>query len=98
MRMIVRQAMYVRDEGRSLAAGLRRQAANHRERLRLRAVVVRVTGKARLDLVRASTIIEAFLSRLIEGLRLCAIARRKYRCLFSVPRCVASVAHRFHSG
>src|SRR5262249_31051202 len=34
---IVRQAMSVRDEGRSLGAGLRRQAPNHRERLGSRA-------------------------------------------------------------
>ena len=55
MQMIVRQALCRRDEGRSLAAGLRRQAANHRERLWLRAMVVRVTEKARLDLVRYET-------------------------------------------
>ncbi|TWU22869.1 hypothetical protein Pla52o_24000 [Novipirellula galeiformis] len=48
----VRQAMCVRDEGRSLAAGLRRQAANHRKRLWPKAMVVSVTEKARLDLVR----------------------------------------------
>jgi len=44
--MIVRQAMCVRDEGRSLVAGLRRQAANHRKRRWSRAIVVRVTEKA----------------------------------------------------
>ena len=38
----VRQAMYVRDEGRSLAAGLRRQAPNHLERL-----VVKSPGRER---------------------------------------------------
>ena len=54
-RMIVRQAMCAGDEGRPLAAGLRRQAANHRKRLRLRAMVVSVTEKARLDLVRYET-------------------------------------------
>jgi hypothetical protein len=48
----VRQAMCTRDEGRSLAAGLRRQAANHRKRLGSRAPVVSVTEKARHDLVR----------------------------------------------
>jgi hypothetical protein len=47
--MTVRQAMSVRDEGRSLAAGLRRQAANHLERLGLRALVVSVKEKARFD-------------------------------------------------
>ena len=47
MRMMVRQAMSVRDEGRSLAAGLRSQAANHLERLGLRALVVSVKEKAR---------------------------------------------------
>jgi hypothetical protein len=52
MLMIVRQAMCVRDEGRSLAAGLRRQAANHRKRLWSRVMVVSVTEKARLDPVR----------------------------------------------
>ena len=45
MPMTVRQAMCVRDEGRSLAAGLRRQAANHRERLGSRALVVSVMAK-----------------------------------------------------
>ena len=55
MRTTVRQAMCARDEGRSLAAGLRRQAANHRKRLWSRAMVVSVTEKARLDLVRYET-------------------------------------------
>jgi retron-type reverse transcriptase len=55
MRMIVRQAMCTRDEGRSLAAGLRRPAANHRKRLGSRASVVSVTEKARHDLVREET-------------------------------------------
>ena len=41
----VRQAMSVRDEGRSLGAGLRRQAPNHRERLGSRALVVSVPAK-----------------------------------------------------
>ena len=36
--------------GRSLAAGLRRQAANHRERLWSRVMVVSVTEKAGLIL------------------------------------------------
>ena len=48
----VRQAMYVRDEGRPLGAGLRRQAPNHLERLGLRAPVVSVKEKARRDRVR----------------------------------------------
>jgi hypothetical protein len=39
--------MSVRDEGRSLAAGLRRQAANHLERLGSSALVVSVKEKAR---------------------------------------------------
>ena len=55
MQMIVRQAMCARDEGRSLAAGLRRQAANHRKRLWSRAMVVSVTEKARFDFVRYET-------------------------------------------
>ncbi|MDA7632512.1 hypothetical protein N8766_00245 [bacterium] len=37
--------MCTRDEGGPLAAGQRRQAANHRKRLGLRALVVSVTGK-----------------------------------------------------
>jgi hypothetical protein len=41
----VRQAMCVRDEGRPLGAGLRRQAPNHLERLGSRAPVVSVKGK-----------------------------------------------------
>src|SRR4051812_27222685 len=45
MRMTVRQAMSVRDEGRSLGAGLRRQAPNHLERLGSRALVVSVQAK-----------------------------------------------------
>src|SRR6516165_3260881 len=45
MRMTVRQAMSVRDEGRPLGAGLRRQAPNHRERLGSRALVVSVPAK-----------------------------------------------------
>ena len=49
---IVRWAMCPRDEGRSLAIGLRRQVANHHKRLGLRALVVSVMEKARLDLVR----------------------------------------------
>ena len=55
VRMMVRQAMCTREEGRSLAAGLRRQAANHRERLWSRALVVRVTDKARHAPVRYET-------------------------------------------
>lgn len=51
----VRQAMCVRDEGRSLAAGLRRQAANHRKRLWSKATVVSVTEKTGLDSVRYET-------------------------------------------
>ena len=51
----VRQAMCARDEGRSLAAGLRRQAANHRKRLWSRAMVVSVMEKAKLDFVRYET-------------------------------------------
>src|SRR3954466_6966382 len=43
--MTVRQAMYVRDEGRPLGAGLRRQAPNHLERLGSRAPVVSVQAK-----------------------------------------------------
>jgi hypothetical protein len=43
--MTVRQAMSVRDEGRSLGAGLRRQAPNHLERLGSRALVVSVQAK-----------------------------------------------------
>jgi len=39
----------------SLAAGLRKQAANHHKRLGLRALVVSVMEKARLDLVRYET-------------------------------------------
>lgn len=53
--MMVRQAMCTRDEGRSLAAGLRRQAANHHKRLGLRALVVSVMEMARRDLVREET-------------------------------------------
>ena len=53
--MIVRQAMSVRDEGRSLGAGLRRQAPNHLERLGLRAPVVSVKEKARRDCVRCGS-------------------------------------------
>jgi hypothetical protein len=53
--MTVRQAMCVRDEGRSLAAGLRRQAANHRKRLWSKATVVSVTEKTGLDSVRYET-------------------------------------------
>ena len=49
---IVRQAMSVRDEGRPLGAGLRRQAPNHRERLGSRAPVVSVSETARRDRVR----------------------------------------------
>jgi hypothetical protein len=45
MRMTVRQAMSVRDEGRPLGAGLRRRAPNHLERLGLRAPVVSVQAK-----------------------------------------------------
>ena len=48
----VRQAMCVRDEGRPLGAGLRRQAPNHLERLGSRAPVVSVKEKARRDRVR----------------------------------------------
>ena len=48
--MIVRQAMCARDEGRPLAAGLRRQAANRRKRLWSRVMVVSVTEKAGLNL------------------------------------------------
>jgi hypothetical protein len=55
MRMTVRQAMSVRDEGRPLAAGLRRQAANHLKRLGLRALVVSVQEKAWLDRVRCES-------------------------------------------
>src|SRR5262249_26860225 len=51
----VRQAMSVRDEGRSLGAGLRRQAPNHRERLGSRAPVVSVSEKARPDRVRCGS-------------------------------------------
>ncbi len=39
----------------SLAAGLRKQAANHHERLGLRVLVVSVMEKAKLDLVRYET-------------------------------------------
>src|SRR4051812_39386227 len=52
MRTTVRQAMSVRDEGRSLGAGLRRQAPNHLVRLGSRAPVVSVKEKARRDCVR----------------------------------------------
>ena len=45
MRMTVRQAMSVRDEGRPLGAGLRRQAPNYLERLGSRAPVVSVKEK-----------------------------------------------------
>ena len=55
MRMTVRQAMSVRDEGRSLGAGLRRQAPNHLERLGSRAPVVSVKEKARRDCVRCGS-------------------------------------------
>jgi hypothetical protein len=55
MRMTVRQAMCVRDEGRSLGAGLRRQAPNHLERLGSRAPVVSVKEKARRDRVRCGS-------------------------------------------
>jgi hypothetical protein len=41
-----------RDEGRSLGAGGQVQAPNHRKLRRSKAVVVSVTEKARLDLVR----------------------------------------------
>ena len=47
--------MSVRDEGRSLGAGLRRQAPNHLERLGLRAPVVSVKEKARRDCVRCGS-------------------------------------------
>jgi len=40
----------MRDEGRSLAAGLRRLVANHHERLGLRVLVVSVMEKAGLNL------------------------------------------------
>src|SRR6516162_8871246 len=53
--MIVRQAMCVRDGGRSLGAGLRRQAPNHLERLGSRAPVVSVKEKARHDRVRCGS-------------------------------------------
>ena len=53
--MTVRQAMCVRDEGRPLAAGLRRQAANHRKRRWSRVIVVSVTEKAQHDCVRYGT-------------------------------------------
>jgi hypothetical protein len=53
--MTVRQAMCVRDEGRSLGAGLRRQAPNHLERLGSRAPVVSVKEKARRDRVRCGS-------------------------------------------
>jgi hypothetical protein len=43
---------YVGDEGRSLGAGGQAQAPNHRKLRRSKAVVVSVTEKARLDLVR----------------------------------------------
>src|SRR5512135_14917 len=55
MLTIVRQAMYVRDEGRPLGAGLRRQAPNHLERLGSRAPVVSVKEKARRDRVRCGS-------------------------------------------
>ena len=55
MRMTVRQAMSVRDEGRPLGAGLRRQAPNHLERLGSRAPVVSVKEKARRDRVRCGS-------------------------------------------
>ena len=53
--MTVRQAMSVRDEGRPLGAGLRRQAPNHLERLGSRAPVVSVKEKARRDRVRCGS-------------------------------------------
>jgi len=40
------------DEGGPLAAAIQVEAANHRKLLRSKAVVVSVTEKARLDLVR----------------------------------------------
>jgi hypothetical protein len=43
---------FIPDTGRSLAAGLRRQAANHRKRRWSRASVVRVTEKAQVECVR----------------------------------------------
>ena len=49
------QAMCVRDGGRSLGAGLRRQAPNHLERLGSRAPVVSVKEKARRDCVRCGS-------------------------------------------
>jgi hypothetical protein len=54
-RTTVRQAMSVRDEGRPLGAGLRRQAPNHLERLGSRAPVVSVKEKARRDRVRCGS-------------------------------------------
>ena len=46
MQTTVRQAMCARDEDGPLAAGLRRQAANHRKRLWSKATVVSVMEKA----------------------------------------------------
>src|SRR3954451_5275962 len=55
MQTTVRQAMCVRDEGRPLGAGMRRQATNHLERLGARAPVGSVKEKARRDCVRCGS-------------------------------------------